>query len=309
MRLPERGAIATPDSLTRLVRQAEKHGFYAVEFGDHFLRPLSIKARYPDSETGVPPVWHDWLEQLTTLSFLAAKTTKLRLVAGVMVLPYRNPLISAKMMTTIDVLSKGRIICGVGSGWLKEEFDALGAPPFHERGDVSDEYIKAFKELWSNEIPEFHGNYFSVSGVRLLPKPVQKPHPPIWVGGETPRAMKRAAFLGDCWYPICTNPRYPLLTFNQIQAAMTQLSDYASEAGKGRVEVALEVQHSKFDGRSDASSPLFVGAPEKVANDIKQCERLGICYIGFDLRTQEFDGTLANYAEFAESVMPKLNNR
>src|SRR5438128_1102888 len=123
--LSERGDLARPDHLTTLARRAEQLGFYAVEMGDHIVIPRRIESTYPYTSTGSAPSWDEWLEQVTTLSFLAAKTTSLHLVTSVMVLPYRNPLLAAKMLASLDVLSGGRLIVGVGAGWMQEEFEAL----------------------------------------------------------------------------------------------------------------------------------------------------------------------------------------
>src|SRR5438552_3450952 len=128
--LSERGALAQPDHLSALARRAEELGFYAVEFGDHIAIPEKIDSTYPYTENGVAPDWDEWLEQVTTLSFLAGKTKRLRLVTSIMVLPYRHPLLAAKMLASLDVLSGGRLIVGVGAGWMKEEFKALGIPLF-----------------------------------------------------------------------------------------------------------------------------------------------------------------------------------
>src|SRR6266567_4427207 len=122
------------------------------------------------------------------------------------------PVLTAKILSTIDVMSGGRIMVGVGAGWLEEEFEALGAPPFAERGKATDEYLQAFRELWTKDKPHFDGRFVKFTNIVFVPKPVQKPHPPLWVGGESGPAMRRAARLGNGWYPIGSNPRFPLNT-------------------------------------------------------------------------------------------------
>ena len=150
------------------------------------------------------------MDQLTVLAFLAGQTQTIHQVTSVIIVPHRNPLVAAKVLATLDVLSRGRLIVGVGVGWMREEFEALGLPPFAERGAVTDEYIRAFKELWTSDNPSFEGKYCRFSEITFLPKPVQKPHPPIWVGGESRRAMRRTAQLANGWYPIGANPQYPM---------------------------------------------------------------------------------------------------
>ena len=189
-----RGPLATADSLVAIARHGEEMGFDFVGVSDHIIIPKDIRSRYPYSLSGefagADP--GECLEQLTVVAFLAAATSKIKLLTTVLVLPHRNPVHTAKVFASIDVLSGGRLIAGCGVGWMREEFEALGAPPFDRRGAVSDEYLKAFKELWSKDDPEFDGEFVSFRNVRFAPQPVQKPHPPIWIGGESPPAL--AAF-------------------------------------------------------------------------------------------------------------------
>ena len=121
---------------------------------------------------------------------------------SVLVVPYRNPVVTAKQLATIDAMSGGRLVVGVGVGWWREEFEALAAPRFEERGSVTDEYIRLMKALWTEDAPRFAGKYYQVGNITMLPHPVQKPHPPIWVGGHTEPALRRTAALGDAWHPI-----------------------------------------------------------------------------------------------------------
>ena len=184
--LPNSGPLASPENLAILARRGEEMGFDVIGVGDHIVMPKSISSRYPYSESGDFPAGGECLEQPTLLSFVASHTSTARPLTSVMVLPYRSPVFVAKMLATIDVLSRGRLIVGVGVGWMREEFGALGSPPYDERGAVGDEYINAFKELWTSDDPAFEGKYCSFRGISFAPKPVQKPHPPIWVGGESP---------------------------------------------------------------------------------------------------------------------------
>ena len=119
---------------------------------------------------------------------------------------------AAKQLATLDVLSKGRVVVGIGVGWMREEFAALGLPPFAERGAVTDEYLQIFKELWTSQNPSFQGQYCQFDDLDFLPKPVQQPHPPIWVGGESRRALQRTARYANGWYPIAANPQFPMAT-------------------------------------------------------------------------------------------------
>ena len=209
---PISGPLATPDSLARVAAAGEAAGYGYAAISDHVVIPRDIEARYPYSDTGEFPARSrgDRHEQLTAAAFVAGKTSRLRLVTSVTVVPHRPAVLLAKMLTTIDVLSQGRLTFGIGAGWMREEFEALGLPPFAERGAVTDEYLLACRELWTKDEPRFAGRYVRFADILFEPKPVQKPHPPIWVGGESGPALRRTAKLGDGWYPIGTNPRHRL---------------------------------------------------------------------------------------------------
>ena len=174
--LPTRGQTTTPDDVDTLVQRGEAYGFHSVMIADHVVFPTDIQSRYPYTVSGAFPGHGDAMEQLTLMAFVAAKTTTLRLVTSVMILPYRNPVLTAKMLATIDVLSRGRVTVGVGVGWLREEFEALAAPGFTRRGAVSNEYIQIFKTLWTQDPATFTGEFYQFQALHCLPHPVQKPH-------------------------------------------------------------------------------------------------------------------------------------
>ena len=171
--VPNRGPLATPEALGSLARHGEELGFDSVQTGDHIVVPNSIASRYPYSQGGEFPGGElgESMEQLTLLSFLAGQTTRIRLVTSVIIVPHRNPLVAAKVLATLDILSGGRLIVGVGAGWMKEEFEALGLPPFEERGAVTDEYIRAYKELWTSDNPSFEGDVLPVLGPVIVAPP------------------------------------------------------------------------------------------------------------------------------------------
>jgi len=299
--------MSKPGQLTALATSAEQLGFYAVEFGDHIIIPDKIKSKYPYSPTGEPPAWEEWVEQITTLSFLAGRTSKIRLVTSILVLPYRNPLVAAKMLASLDYLSDGRLIVGVGSGWLQEEFQALDVGSFfEERGAVSEEIIQIFKELWSKKNPSFQGKHFHFPEVKFFPKPVQNPFPPIWVGGESASAMKRAARLGDAWYPIGSNPHHPLRTLDELGQAIRRLKEYVRAAGRNPSEVQISLVAPQFMiNQSSDADPLFVGTADKIAKDIRACKELGVSYISFDFidPAQDLGRTISSMEGFAHDIM------
>lgn len=306
-----RGPLSTPESLSTLARRGEEMGFDIIGVSDHIVVPKNIASRYPYSESGefAGRDTGECMEQLTVLSFLAGQTSTARLLTSVLVLPHRNPVHTAKILATVDVLSGGRVNVGCGVGWMREEFEVLGAPPFDERGAVGDEYISAFKELWTSENPTFDGKYCSFSEVSFLPKPVQKPHPPIWVGGESPPALRRAARLGDSWFPIGTNPRFPVGTVQQLSEYKTRLHRYAEDAGRDPSEIGLAYSAGWYDDReaqtlSDGQRRTFTGSPQQVADDIKRFEELGVHSLMLGLGAPALEQTLERMERFATEVRP-----
>jgi probable F420-dependent oxidoreductase len=241
--LPSRGPMATPEHLATLAHKGEELGFGILAISDHIIMPTHVQSTHPYSARGQfdagGEAQGEYLEQLALLSFLAGITSAAKLLTAVLVLPHRPPVLTAKMLATIDVLSQGRVIVGCGVGWMREEFVALGAPPFEARGAVSNEYIRAFRELWTHDTPTFEGTYCHFSHVLFAPKPVQQPHPPIWVGGESPAALRRAGRLADAWYPIGSNPRFPVGTPEQFAEAAARVKRYAQDAGRDPASVDL----------------------------------------------------------------------
>ncbi len=305
-----RGPTARPDHLTTVVRHAEEAGFHSVVLGDHIVFPKDISSRYPYSSDAIHPgsIEGETLEKLTLLTFIAGKTRRIRIVTGVMISPNRNPVVAAKTLASMDILSEGRLIVGVGAGWMREEFEALGLPPFEERGAVSNEYIRAFKELWTKADPCFRGKYCSFSNIRFEPKPVQKPHPPIWIGGESPAALRRAAVLGDGWHPIGLNPRFPLETLDQLRRAMRRLDSLAIEAGRNPrdIEVAYRVPTYELDSHSH--SKPFIGGADEVAGDVRAFAEIGVGHLVFDFRSNDVNRTLELIDGFANKVMPRVED-
>ncbi len=308
--IPTRGPMATPKTMATLASRGEELGFSLVSVSDHIVIPKEIRSRYPYSSSGEFSGGDgECLEQLTLLSYLAGQTTKIRLLTSVMVVPHRSPVHTAKILATIDVLSGGRLIIGCGVGWMEAEFEALGVPPYEERGAVANEYIRAFKELWTSDNPTFEGKYCRFSDVTFAPKPIQKPHPPIWIGGESPRALKRAAQLGDGWYPIGANPTYPLGTSEQLSASLSKLRRYAEEAGRDPIEINIAYSAGWYDDQHASTLPngerrSFTGTPEQIAGDIRDFEGLGVHQMTLGLQADTLDQTVKRMERFAKEVMP-----
>ncbi len=310
---PLAGALSAPETLTRLAVEGEAMGFDYMTFSDHVVIPTDIESRYPYSETGEFPAGaraprH---EQLIAVAYIAAKTSRLRLVLSVMVVPHRPAVLTAKMLSTIDVLSGGRLSVGIGAGWMKEEFEAVGAPDFAERGAVTDEYLDVFRELWTNPAPAFDGRYTKFSGVLFEPKPVQKPYPPIWVGGESGPSLRRCARIGDVWYPIGTNPAHLLDSLPRYRTAIARLRKYTVEAGRDAASVALAYSASGYGSdpgakASDGEKRLFAGGPAEVISDLRAMRELGVGHINFGFPAPDADATLASMKRFRSEVLDKV---
>ena len=311
--LPGRGHLATPERLGIIARKGEEFGFDTLLTGDHILVPKNISSVYPYTEGGEFPGSGsgESMEQITLLSYIAGQTSKIRLVTSVLIVPHRNPLIAAKSLATLDLLSEGRLVVGVGVGWMREEFQALGLPPFEERGAVTDEYIRAFKVLWTEDDPHFQGKYISFDDISYLPKPVQKPHPPIWVGGESRPAMRRTAELADGWYPLGSNPTFPMGTPEQLKAGLERLAGYAERFGRDPSTIETIYRTHQFELLKQAAGPdrlPFVGDADQIAGDIRQYQDMGVTSMIWDFlrQTDDLDSMLGLMEDFSTQVWPKV---
>jgi probable F420-dependent oxidoreductase len=308
---PVSGPLSGPRDLARIASEGEAMGYDYCTISDHVMIPRDIEAKYPYSDTGEFPgrAGGDRHEQLTTVAFVAAKTAKLRLVTSVTVVPHRAPVLTAKILSTIDVLSEGRFTWGIGVGWCKEEFDAIGTEPFEERGAVTDETIAVCRELWTNENPSFNGKYAKFSNVFFQPRPVQK-RIPIWVGGESGPAMRRTARLGDAWYPIGTNPRNRLDTLARLQAGLERLHKLTREAGRATKDVGLAYRFSQFGAipeRADnGERRLGSGSNAAITADLKALRDLGVLAVDFSFGGDTADAVLANMRRLREDVLAKV---
>jgi probable F420-dependent oxidoreductase len=309
---PSSGPLIAPDSLVRIAREAEMLGFDYVTVSDHVMIPTSIASRYPYSDSGEFPsgAAAERLEQLTTATFIAASTSKLRIVTSVMVVPHRPAVLTAKTLATIDYLSKGRLTLGIGAGWCEEEFNAIGALPFAERGAVTDEFMMACKELWTSDAPKFAGKYVKFKDVLFPPKPVQQPIP-IWVGGESGPAMRRTARYGDAWYPIGTNPQFPMDTLERFKAGAAKLRGMTEKAGRDPNAVALAYRVSSNPeaqpkGTVDGQRKLFTGSAADFAGDIKALRDVGVTSFDFGLFGPSLDATINNMRAFRDNVVAKV---
>jgi probable F420-dependent oxidoreductase len=219
--------------------------------------------------------------------------------------------LAAKQLATVDVLSGGRLTVGIGAGWLKAEFDAVVTTPFAERGAVTDEYVAAFRTLWTEKKPVIDGKYVHYNGLLLEPKPVTQPHPPIWVGGESGPSLRRAARLGDAWYPIGTNNAHPLDSLPRYKSGVERLRRATEAAGRKRDAVGLTYRVKRYGEAlaptaSDGERRLFSGSERDIISDIHALRDLGVTAIDFDFERPDPDTVIAGMREFKEQVLAKV---
>lgn len=287
--LPNFGKYAAKEDILEIAVLAEELGYDSLWTSDHVV--------IPDSHKGFGDVFYD---PLITLGFVAAGTGKIALGTSVLILPYRNPVVTAKMISTLDTLSRGRVILGVGAGWLEDEFRALGVS-YKDRGSVTDEYIEAFKELWTGDNPVFNGEHLAFSNIKFLPKPSQKPHPPIWVGGGSPRAIERAVHCGQGWHPVGLTPK-------ELREKVNYLNELLPEEKRESFVISLrrnlEINESKEFGEEDT----LRGGAEKIIRGVEEYREAGVSHLVLHILSGDFKGVLKTMEIFSKELRPRLSS-
>ena len=254
------GFPATLDIIVTAAQRAERLGYDALLLNDHLII---------NGAADVVTSWGNVYEPLTTMAFLAAQTERIKLATSVLLLPHRNPILTAKTVATLDQFSKGRIILGGGAGWVENEFDAL-ASNFADRGRRTDEYLRVCKACWRPDPISYTGTYHQFQDMHSSPKPVQEPHPPIWIGGSSRAALRRAAEFAAVWQPVPT----PLPDLIENKAKLLAACEKAGRAEPPKVRMSFRVNFSEITGKdpmsSDGNRLTGHGAIEDIASDIKQ---------------------------------------
>lgn len=269
------GPSAGPDSLRRWARLTETLGYHLLMTSDHVATTRDVQARYPAP----------FYEPLSTLGWLAGITERLMIGTTVLIVPYRSPLETARAFANIDQLSGGRCILGIGVGWAREEFDALGVP-FNRRGAITNEYLAAIKEFWTKETASFDGEFVQFQEVSTAPQPIQKPHPPIWVGGPSDAAMRRTVRYGDAWHPI----RIRVDSFRDT--GIPRLKEIAEAEEKPmpalcpRIRLRLTETPMPEDERVAGE-----GTVEQVRGDMAALEAIGCDYVLLDTYYDDIEAT------------------
>ena len=291
--------------LRAFVQRAEALGFDAVLAGDHIVLPTGGTQQYPYTSDGSfsRPAVEPFLASMTLLGYLAACSETVKLGSTVIILPYRTPVVQAKMFASLDVLTNGRMICGVGVGWLEKEFEILGVP-YAERGPMTDEFLEIFIALWTQPEPVFHGRFYHVEGIQFYPKPIQKPHIPIWVGGHTRRALRRTAKYGDCWHTTRQTPDF-------VAQNLPYLHRQIEEAGRDPASVSISLKRSLHftdmglgEGSSVRSGGAIIGTTQEIIDDVHYCRELGIDQLTYDFRVEGIDQSILVMEHLADRVLP-----
>ena len=304
--LPTRGPTATRDGILTLAREGERLGLHSAMVADHIVFPVESRSIYPYTVDGRHPSIGDALETFSILGVVAGATERLRLVTSVLVLPYRNPVLTAKMVASLDVLSGGRLTLGVGAGWLREEFEALHSPPFEARGTVTDEWIAIFKQLWSQSPASFEGRFYRYADIRVEPFPVQKPHPPIWVGGHSRAALRRTARHGQGWHPVGAVAASPLPP-HEMRAHLDTLKRLTDSEGRDFSALTISYKAPLYDigiPSPDGARRAFSGTPDEIADDIRTFAAIGVHELVFDCRGESIAESVERLQWLAAEVIP-----
>jgi probable F420-dependent oxidoreductase len=297
----------TGETIEMLGTRAEELGFDSVWVSDHVVIPERMESTYPYGGPGTftPATVGNCFEAITTLAFLAGRTSRIQLGVSVLVVPQRPPLLSAKQWATLDALAGGRTILGVGTGWLREEFVALGAETFERRGTALDEAIRIFRTTWSQPSPvSFAGEVYSFEPQHVNPKPARAGGPPIWIGGHGRRALRRAAELGNGWQGVP-------MSLEELSTVFATLEDLLGQHRRRLNDLELAMALAAFPPGTRSAGPptdsYLVGSPAEMAERVRQYAALGIRHVLLHPEPRDSAASVAESMEFfAREVRPQV---
>jgi len=282
---------AGPDELARVALACEAAGFFYVGVCDHTFIPERLAGAMSTT----------WYDTIATLGWLAAVTTEIHLLSHIYVAALRHPLRSAKEFATLDVLSHGRVICGVGAGHVHEEFDLMG-PAFDERGAATDEAVSALALGLTEEFPELPGPLWPASGVGLGPRPVRSPRPPIWVGGSSPAALRRTARFADGWLPQSVGPNVELLaTLRRLRA------EYRADAPLDLGSISYPLYLGDPPAGHDLPPGTVRGTPEELAEYLRPYREAGIGQVQVRFPAHSVEELCDQVTGFGAEVIPLVD--
>ena len=294
--LPQVGPVAGPDSIIAVAKRVEELGFDSLWVLDRILFPVNPRSAYTVGDGSLPEKYKRPLDPLETLTFAAAHTRNLALGTSILNLPWYNPVLLARQLSTVDVLSKGRLRVGFGVGWSPDEYEAV-AIPMRERGKRADEILQALKAIWTTDPVEFHGKYYQIPKSFIGPKPVQKPYPPIYMAAYTEPAMQRAAREADGWFPVG-------IPINAIAQMFETIKQMAQRAGRdpARLELIVRANVEFSAAKSTADRADFTGTLEQITQDVAAVQRLGASELLLDVQFSPGVSTVADILDRMEQL-------
>jgi probable F420-dependent oxidoreductase len=300
------GRLATRDHILELAAWAESSGVESLWVADHVIFPAAVTSTYPYSATGAFPLdmaTEPLLEPMGTMGVLVGATQRVRIGTAVLVMPYRNPILLGRMLVTLDIFSGGRMILGAGVGWLAEEFAALDARPFAARGQVTDEWIAIVKRVCQGGEVTFQGEHYHLRPVVSCPGSVQRPHPPILIGGTSQAALRRAARLGDGWVSTGLRPE-------RLRARLRTLQQLCEAHGRRVSDLSLS--HKLFlnigEARTgaDGSRDSGTGSEAEIVDDLRHLMELGYRRVIVRYRGTDAAAQRRQLRSFLEDILPKV---
>ena len=274
--LPQVGAAVGPEALVTVAKRAEDLGFDSIWVLDRILWPVNPRAPYPIGDGSLPVKYKSVLDPLETLTFAAAHTRRIALGTSVLNLPWYTPVLLARRLTTLDILSAGRLKVGFGIGWSPDEYEAAGVA-WQERGKRADELIQALKKIWTTDPVEFQGKYYRIPKSVIGPKPAQKPHPPVYMAAYTPSAMKRVAAEANGWFPVG-------IPLSGVGPMFEGIKAMVKEAGRDPSALELIVRANVEIHNSPIQKDRvdFTGTLQQIAEDVKATQKLDAAEIVLD---------------------------
>ena len=293
--IPHYGKVIDVRKIIENVQYAEKMGFDSVWVTDHIIVPTTMDLIYRDH----------MLEPVTVLSHVAGLVPRVKLGTSVLILPYRHPVVLAKMLATIDQLSGGRLIVGVGGGWMTEEFAALGTP-YAERGQVSDECLRVMRATWTQEAVSFSGQYTSFQEMKVSPLPAQQPLP-IWVGGVSPRARRRAAEFGDGWHATNLTPEAMADGVHHLKQLWTKHERAGDPVISVRMPLFIEgVSQEVLAYAPRPGRDLLRGDIDTITTRLQAYQKAGTQHCVFELSLHSFESSARTMETFMARIKPQL---
>lgn len=300
--MPQLGKQASRRNLIQFAKKAEESGFDSVWLLERLLWPINPQTPYPATPDGSLPVdYQNVLDPLETLSFVAANTERISLGTSVINGLFHNPVVLGRRFTTLDILSEGRAVCGLGIGWSKDEYQASNIP-FKDRGKRADEFLQALKMIWTDDVVQLKGEYYNIPPSKIGPKPIQKPHIPIYLGGFSPNTFSRIVkYDTNGWLGVLFGP------LDQLESTANTIKQIASKANKdpNSFEIILLTYPTILESKNLVGDKRFpmTGTIEEIGNDISEIKRIGINHIILGFFFSPIYGNIDQTIEISKQLM------